>query len=246
MSMPKLMMAAAAAFLTSAGAAHALTTTPTPVPIEGYYTITYGSVNGNGPTSFTKPSSSLGTPNSSTGHWNFDLPNGGLTSGSATSEMNLFIANPNNCYSGSGRTCVNTGGNTATGTITVTFTFTNSAGSAIGSLMETGEYEAKYGGSELGCAAGDGVSPTSGNTDCIVWNGLSTNGSVLRTTTLTGFPNDIIDLTFYNASDWSMVPEMTLGVNDPAPTPLPAALPLFAGGLGGLGLLTWRRKRKAH
>ncbi len=33
--------------------------------------------------------------------------------------------------------------------------------------------------------------------------------------------------------------------NGPAPTPLPAALPLFASGLGGLGLLRWRRKRKA-
>lgn len=29
-------------------------------------------------------------------------------------------------------------------------------------------------------------------------------------------------------------------------TPLPAALPLFATGLGGLGLLSWRRKRKAR
>jgi plastocyanin len=29
------------------------------------------------------------------------------------------------------------------------------------------------------------------------------------------------------------------------PTPLPAALPLFASGLGALGLLGWRRKRKA-
>ena len=28
-------------------------------------------------------------------------------------------------------------------------------------------------------------------------------------------------------------------------TPLPAALPLFATNLGGLGLLGWRRKRKA-
>ena len=30
------------------------------------------------------------------------------------------------------------------------------------------------------------------------------------------------------------------------PTPLPAALPLFATGLGALGLLGWRRKRKAQ
>ena len=29
-------------------------------------------------------------------------------------------------------------------------------------------------------------------------------------------------------------------------TPLPATLPLFAGGLVGLGLLGWRRKRKAQ
>jgi hypothetical protein len=28
-------------------------------------------------------------------------------------------------------------------------------------------------------------------------------------------------------------------------TPLPAALPLFVGGLGALGLLGWRRKKKA-
>ena len=31
-----------------------------------------------------------------------------------------------------------------------------------------------------------------------------------------------------------------------AQTPLPAALPLFAGGLGALGLLGWRRKKKAE
>ena len=30
----------------------------------------------------------------------------------------------------------------------------------------------------------------------------------------------------------------------PTPTPLPAALPLFATGLGAMGLLGWRRKRK--
>jgi hypothetical protein len=32
----------------------------------------------------------------------------------------------------------------------------------------------------------------------------------------------------------------------PDATPLPAALPLFATGLGALGLLGWRRKRKAR
>ena len=33
---------------------------------------------------------------------------------------------------------------------------------------------------------------------------------------------------------------------DPITTPLPAALPLLATGLGGLGLLGWRRKRKVQ
>ena len=37
----------------------------------------------------------------------------------------------------------------------------------------------------------------------------------------------------------------TQGIYDPSGTPLPAALPLFASGLGALGLLGWRRKRKA-
>ena len=39
-----------------------------------------------------------------------------------------------------------------------------------------------------------------------------------------------------------MVVEIQIGGLDP--TPLPAALPLFAAGLGVLGLLGWRRKPK--
>jgi hypothetical protein len=35
------------------------------------------------------------------------------------------------------------------------------------------------------------------------------------------------------------------GNGDPLATPLPATLPLFATGIGALGLLGWRRKRKA-
>jgi hypothetical protein len=37
----------------------------------------------------------------------------------------------------------------------------------------------------------------------------------------------------------------TLDTSGTSTTPLPAALPLFASGLGALGLLGWRRKRKA-
>lgn len=44
------------------------------------------------------------------------------------------------------------------------------------------------------------------------------------------------------------IPLTTFSVTDTlaAQTPLPAALPLFASGLGGLGLFGWRRKRKAQ
>jgi hypothetical protein len=37
----------------------------------------------------------------------------------------------------------------------------------------------------------------------------------------------------------------TLEIGNAVATPLPAALPLFAAGLGALGLLGWRRRRKA-
>ena len=40
------------------------------------------------------------------------------------------------------------------------------------------------------------------------------------------------------------VPGTWSSVTTPNETPLPAALPLFAGGLSALGLLGWRRKRK--
>ena len=50
--------------------------------------------------------------------------------------------------------------------------------------------------------------------------------------------------------DDELVPDNTGSLNisvvvsDTSATPLPAALPLFAAGLGALGLLGWRRKRK--
>jgi hypothetical protein len=68
--------------------------------------------------------------------------------------------------------------------------------------------------------------------------------------TIGGFDNEFglidpiitIDPTFPDANLFSLA--FSPGM-DAAPTPLPAALPLFATALGGWGLLHWRRKQKA-
>lgn len=52
--------------------------------------------------------------------------------------------------------------------------------------------------------------------------------------------NDTVMLKIFGGGDWTGM-DMTV---DFSPTPLPGALPLFASGLGALGLLGWRRKRK--
>jgi hypothetical protein len=44
---------------------------------------------------------------------------------------------------------------------------------------------------------------------------------------------------------WGAGADQSFTLDIVAPTPLPAALPLFATGLGTLGLFGWRRKRKA-
>jgi hypothetical protein len=64
---------------------------------------------------------------------------------------------------------------------------------------------------------------------------------------LTGFSN-VTSIRIYNITDpgglgWDNF-SFTAGEVSAA-TPLPAALPLFVTGLGGLGLLHWRRKKKA-
>ena len=50
----------------------------------------------------------------------------------------------------------------------------------------------------------------------------------------------------FGATDFASVQAALIGPSEQGgETPLPAALPLFATGLGALGLLGWRRKRKA-
>jgi len=58
---------------------------------------------------------------------------------------------------------------------------------------------------------------------------------------ISGTLGDVFDV-YYKLSVGSG--EMLIGGSDLSETPLPAALPLFAGGLGALSLVGWRRKRK--
>ena len=58
------------------------------------------------------------------------------------------------------------------------------------------------------------------------------------------FPSDATSSCTVNTRV-SCVISGTITLEKPSTVPLPAALPLFATGLGALGLLGWRRKRKA-
>lgn len=85
-----------------------------------------------------------------------------------------------------------------------------------------------------------GTDFSSTNTDNFgTWtNALAVNGNAVFTD-FNGLKNFIPIGANQNIANWS-VSEVPV-----APTPLPAALPLFASGLGALGLFGWRRKRKA-
>jgi len=117
------------------------------------------------------------------------------------------------------------------GTITVSFTGT---GSDSGTFTDTGTFTAKYSGATLGCASSDKSSKNT--TDCIVWG----------TPTVDTFnvPGETAAIDLVNAVDWDLVPQIQLGLSTHSQigTPLPATLPLFAGGLGALALVGKRRK----
>ena len=60
---------------------------------------------------------------------------------------------------------------------------------------------------------------------------------------LDGHARSIADARFLDFSNPPVIEMQTL-TGEVLPTPIPAALPLFATGLAGLGLIGWRRKRK--
>ena len=82
--------------------------------------------------------------------------------------------------------------------------------------------------------------------DLMLTGGPSDNQSnTIASQTVTGsFTYDSSGDTSFFASALAQSSATELGTS--VATPLPAALPLFASGLGALGLLGWRRKRKAQ
>jgi hypothetical protein len=139
-------------------------------------------------------------------------------------------------------------GLTLTGTVSVpdgTFTITETEGS----------FTAPTGGATLTSVVGGSFLPGIGNSQ--------TSQSSLNTTTLTPLftltapgsgmttiPVLIPPVPFTLDNEVTInlaTGEDTFGVSASLnKAPLPAALPLFATGIGGLGLLGWRRKRKAQ
>ncbi len=63
--------------------------------------------------------------------------------------------------------------------------------------------------------------------------------------TYTVSPNEISFGIFSRGGKSLLLKPTSLTYSLVAPTPLPAALPLFASGLAGLGLLGWSRKKRA-
>ena len=222
--MRKLLALGAVVVLMNAGTAYASTISPSTVTLDGTYSVTYEPITGNKPT------------------FKYDLGKSfkeKLTPGESTAELNFFTASP---AGSSGLGCggrkeakCNSSNDTVSGTIFVTFSFEELGGPkgktviATGSLTETGIYEADYAG-QLSCS-----SSTGNQTDCIDWQ-IADSAIPVKLSN-----GNILDVTLFDAEDWAITPKISFDLD---PTPLPASLPLFVGGLECLGLIGRRTKRR--
>jgi hypothetical protein len=128
-------------------------------------------------------------------------------------------------------------------------------GNITSATIQAGSYSATASGALLGGSGGFSTD-ASGNLVTLdffmIQEGSDTNGNP-QFTYFMNASNDI----WFACSDVLCTTNTSFGASSPpsidnttislvSSTPLPAALPLLATGLGGLGLLGWRRKRKAQ
>jgi hypothetical protein len=216
----KLLAVLATVLLASAGAANAGTVTET---FTGTSMVTYTPIDG-------------GTAAKPTITDYFSSISETLTLNTPTSQTNFLAIGPaGSCNS----TCLGytgSGSGTAEGTVNVTFNFTAPTGDG-GELTAAGTYSADYNG-HLSCATGS-TSPS----DCIQWTSIDP-----MQITFTSLPGYALDITLYNAEDWTIYPKISFELvnynGTGGATPLPATLPLFVGGLGLMGFIGWGRKRR--
>ena len=223
-------VALAAGLLLGSSPAFAITT----YTLTGNYSVGESPSNANG-----GPGISYNLPNN-----NFSI--GPLTVGTPTSPTNFFTASPNP----SSGTCYGSGcsGGIETDTLTVRFTGLTVMSVSIPTITETATFSAAYNQPILSCAAGDGISPSWGDTDCVVWNGASNtyNGTTTLAQNLgNGYTLQIL---LQNATDWNITPQIgfdlvATGGGGQGVVPEPASVTLFGVGLAGLGLI--RRRRNA-
>jgi len=209
--------------------------------MQYYYTVTTSSVVGNAPTiGYTLPKDSSGSPGSlNLTPLNTPLfPQAPVTTQPGLGSTDFLSLSPTGSCNWQG--CPSQ----ASETLDVQFTFKDASGNTA-TLTQYGDYSAKYSGTYLGCSGKTG----SGQSDCIDWLTTSTDYHSSTASSVTDWVSfgdgTTLAVTFYNYQDWTLYPDISFDLDPTGATPLPAALPLFASGLGAMGLLGWRRKRKS-
>ena len=131
----------------------------------------------------------------------------------------------------------------------LSWTFNSSSGDSVTSI--TAGANISFGGSSVLIATPSVLNFDIGAFGIMSFNGPITTVAVQFNTVVPPFcsnigPCEIVFLPLGVTYTAFLNEDQQVGtLADPSTTPLPAALPLFASGLGALGLLGWRRKKKA-